>query len=143
MARIMEHYGLSARELADTCGVQRSAVSHIMNGRNRPSVSFLTALSDAYPEMNTRWLLHGKGEMITDVNTNVNTDRRSSSDAPLNEAEKPSDSSRQTSSATKKAFTDVYTNVNASSKGKSIKQVIVLYEDGSFDAFSPSNSQSV
>lgn len=138
----MEHYQLSARELADICGVQRSAISHIMNGRNRPSVSFLMALSDAYPEMNTRWLLHGKGSMITNVNTNVN--KLQAKEGQI--ANTSQDFSNQRESGDQEAnkeFTKVNTSVNSSSEGKAIKQVIVLYQDGSFEAFSPSEDQSV
>ena len=64
---VMRHYGLQARELADKCGVQRTAINHILNGRNRPSVGFLSALSTSFPELNTRWLLHGTGTMFTNV----------------------------------------------------------------------------
>lgn len=64
---IMRHYGLNSKELADKCGVQRTAINHILNGRNRPSVGFLSALSESFPELNTRWLLHGKGAMFTNV----------------------------------------------------------------------------
>lgn len=63
----MRHYGLQARELADKCGVQRTAINHLLNGRNRPSVGFLSALSTSFPELNTRWLLHGTGTMFTNV----------------------------------------------------------------------------
>lgn len=57
----MDHYGLSVSAFADEIGVQRSSISHLLNGRNRPSLDFVMKLIAAYPEVNLYWLLKGEG----------------------------------------------------------------------------------
>ncbi len=60
----MKAKGINAAELADTIGVQRSNVSHVLNGRNKPGFSFIEKLLHAYPDLNARWLLIGSEEML-------------------------------------------------------------------------------
>ena len=54
---------ISPAEFADKIGVQRSSMSHILNGRNHPSASFLQKMLQVYPLLNPRWLMIGDGEM--------------------------------------------------------------------------------
>lgn len=53
--------GISPAEFADKIGVQRSSVSHVLNGRNYPSASFIQKMLGAYKTLNPRWLLLGEG----------------------------------------------------------------------------------
>ncbi len=55
--------GISPAEFADKIGVQRSSMSHIINGRNYPSASFIQKMLQAYPLVNPRWLMIGEGSM--------------------------------------------------------------------------------
>ena len=57
---------ISPAEFADKIGVQRSSMSHILNGRNYPSASFLQKMFQAYPSVNPRWLMIGDGSMNMD-----------------------------------------------------------------------------
>lgn len=59
---IIDHHDLSVSAFADTIGVQRSSISHLLNGRNKPSLDFVLKLVEAYPEVDLYWLLQGKGE---------------------------------------------------------------------------------
>ena len=54
---------ISPAEFADKIGVQRSSMSHILNGRNYPSASFLQKMLQVYPDLNPRWLMIGDGSM--------------------------------------------------------------------------------
>ena len=54
---------ISQSEFADTIGVARASVSHIIAGRNKPSYDFITGMMAHYPRLNTEWLLAGKGKM--------------------------------------------------------------------------------
>jgi len=58
--------GISPAEFADKIGVQRSSVSHVLNGRNYPSASFIQKMLGSYNTLNPRWLLLGEG-MMTEV----------------------------------------------------------------------------
>ncbi len=54
---------ISPAEFADKIGVQRSSMSHILNGRNYPSAAFIQKMLQVYPALNSRWLMIGEGEM--------------------------------------------------------------------------------
>lgn len=55
---------LSPAQLALSIGVQRSGISHILSGRNKPSLDFVLKILESYPELNESWLLMGQGEML-------------------------------------------------------------------------------
>ncbi len=61
---IMDYFGLTATAFADRTGVQRSGISHLLSGRNKPSLDFVVKLIDAFPEIDLYWLLTGAGSMI-------------------------------------------------------------------------------
>ncbi len=58
---IIDHYGLTVSTFADNIGVQRSSISHILSGRNKPSLDFVMKVIQTYPSVNLYWLLNGKG----------------------------------------------------------------------------------
>jgi transcriptional regulator with XRE-family HTH domain len=59
---LLESLQLSASEFAEKIGVQRSSISHILSGRNKPSVDFLDKIIRAFPEVNIEWLISGNGQ---------------------------------------------------------------------------------
>lgn len=59
---ILEYYKLTATDFADNINVQRSSISHIISGRNKPSLDFVLKVSDSYEEVDIYWLLKGIGE---------------------------------------------------------------------------------
>ncbi len=63
ITRFLTKENISPAEFADKIGVQRSSVSHVLNGRNYPSASFIQKMLMVYPQLNPRWLLLGDGEM--------------------------------------------------------------------------------
>ncbi|MDH3709307.1 MAG: helix-turn-helix domain-containing protein [Cyclobacteriaceae bacterium] len=60
---LMEEEKLTASKFADAIGVQRSSISHILSGRNKPSLELINKILDQYSDVNTDWLLLGKGPM--------------------------------------------------------------------------------
>lgn len=60
---IMRAKNITASQFADEINIQRSGMSHIMSGRNKPSLDFIMRVLKRYPEIDTDWLLFGKGEM--------------------------------------------------------------------------------
>ena len=66
----MEYEGLKPSALADTIGVNRATISHILSGRNKPSIDFLEKLLSAYPNINANWLISGIGYMQNDIKQN-------------------------------------------------------------------------
>ncbi len=55
--------GLTSGSFADMIGVQRSSMSHIINGRNNPSLDFIVKTIEHFPKINPEWLLNGTGPM--------------------------------------------------------------------------------
>ncbi|MFO7617715.1 MAG: helix-turn-helix transcriptional regulator [Bacteroidales bacterium] len=64
--------GLTPASFADTIGIQRSSISHILNGRNNPSLDFIMKTLQRFPAVNPDWLLHGQGEMLRSAERTVN-----------------------------------------------------------------------
>jgi len=54
---------LKSSALADSIGVNRATISHILSGRNKPSIDFLEKLLNVYPNINANWLISGIGYM--------------------------------------------------------------------------------
>ncbi len=57
---LMEQHELNASSFAEMIGVQRSSISHILSGRNKPSLEFLTKIEAAFDEVSFEWLLKGE-----------------------------------------------------------------------------------
>ena len=62
LQQFLELENITPARLADTLGVQRSGLSHILSGRNKPGYEFLTKLLHKFPHINSEWLLLGKGK---------------------------------------------------------------------------------
>ncbi|MBO4469255.1 MAG: helix-turn-helix transcriptional regulator [Bacteroidales bacterium] len=54
---------ITQSELADTIGVARGSISHILSGRNKPSFDLIEKMAVCYPALNIEWLITGKGKM--------------------------------------------------------------------------------
>ncbi|MGS2739617.1 helix-turn-helix transcriptional regulator [Sinomicrobium sp. M5D2P17] len=66
LQEVLDFYGLSASSFADKIGVQRSSISHILSGRNKPSLDFVLKILHAFSEVELYWLLNGKGVFPAD-----------------------------------------------------------------------------
>ena len=63
IAHIIRAKNLTAAEFADRLGIQPSNVSHLLSGRNNPSLDFVRKLKETFPEYNLDWIVLGKGPM--------------------------------------------------------------------------------
>lgn len=66
--QIMQMKGLTNAEFAEKIGISTSSLSHIFNGRNKPSLEVVMRIHKAYPHININWLLYGEGEMLEPEN---------------------------------------------------------------------------
>lgn len=64
IAEVLQYSGFSATEFADEIGVQRSSLSHISSGRNKPSLEFIMKIKSRFPDIEWDWLITGSGEML-------------------------------------------------------------------------------
>ncbi|MCL6460933.1 MAG: helix-turn-helix transcriptional regulator [Flavobacterium micromati] len=58
---ILDYYNLNASSFADKIGVQRSSLSHLLSGRNKPSLDFILKILDVFPDVDLYWIINGKG----------------------------------------------------------------------------------
>jgi predicted transcriptional regulator len=60
IAHIIRSKNLTATQFAEMMQIQPSNVSHLLSGRNKPSLDFLIKLKDIFPEYSFDWIILGK-----------------------------------------------------------------------------------
>lgn len=63
LVQLLDLEQLTPSKFAELIGVQRSSVSHVVSGRNKPSFDFIQKTLKAFPGLNAEWLIMGKGAM--------------------------------------------------------------------------------
>ena len=135
LLKIMEEYELNATAFADKIEVGRSSISHILSGRNKPSLEFVMKVVETFPEVELYWLLNGKGTLPPVKNNAENTSSDLfSKSADTNESQKPQQiplNKQEDYSAymSPKSFDDDHP------KSKGIKRIVIFYDDGTFESF--------
>lgn len=82
---LMKSLGLNPTQFADEIGVQRSSISHILSGRNNPSLDIVTKILNRFKEVDSNWLILGKGSLFskseekTSKESNIETSEHSES----------------------------------------------------------------
>ncbi|WP_262147835.1 helix-turn-helix domain-containing protein [Chryseobacterium foetidum] len=64
ISQVIEYSGFTPSEFADEVDVQRSSISHVTSGRNKPSLEFIIKIKSRFPEILWDWLVNGDGEML-------------------------------------------------------------------------------
>lgn len=68
---IMERENMASGAFAESIGIQQSTLSHILNGRNNPSLDVIMKIHQKYSDIKLEWLLYGQGNMAAEqVNAN-------------------------------------------------------------------------
>ncbi len=143
---------LTPAEFADLIGVQRSSVSHVLNGRNNPSFSFIQKMMEAFPEVNSRWLMLGEGRMLGQLKPlEIDVNEHDDTDAPdlftsMSDV-KEQKSKKQTVELPKiplkeevvKNTVKQISNSSDISNGKTVKKVLIFYSDHTFEEYSPTD----
>ena len=124
LQRIMDYYDLNASALADSLGVLRSSISHLLSERNKPSLDFVLKIIDKYPEVDLYWLLYGKGSFPKEEKKTAPT--------PLpTEILFPEDNVLEDSEKERK----VVPEIPVKKQKRQIQKIIFFYEDNSFEIF--------
>ena len=71
LIQLLDLEQLSPSKFADIIGVQRSSISHVISGRNKPSFDFLERTLKAFPGLNASWLMLGEGTMYEQMGRKV------------------------------------------------------------------------
>ena len=61
---VMERENMASGTFAESIGIQQSTLSHILNGRNNPSLDVIMKVHQRYTYINLEWLLYGKGNLM-------------------------------------------------------------------------------
>jgi len=62
--QLIEALGVTQKEFANQIGVSTATLSHVSSGRNKPSLDLVMAILQKHPNVNTDWLLFGRGNMV-------------------------------------------------------------------------------
>ena len=128
----MRSKNLKATDFATLLGIQPSGVSHILAGRNKPSLDFVKKIKETFPEYNLDWIIFGTGPMTTSE--------------PYKEAFKESQKEAQSNADLFSLDHDIKdeqvlppsdTSMDDVALANGIKSIVVFYEDGTFESFSP------
>jgi transcriptional regulator with XRE-family HTH domain len=68
LQKILDFYGVTATSFSEKIAFNRSTISHLLSGRNKPSLEFVMKVLQTYPEVDLYWLLYGKGSFPTPLN---------------------------------------------------------------------------
>lgn len=113
LTTIMEFYQLSASAFADKIQVPRSSISHLLSGRNKPSLDFVLKVIKVFQEVELYWLLNGKGSFP----------KKDPSAPPHEKLISKTDSSTISSVAPSK---------NQDFATRYIERIVIFYDDGTF-----------
>ena len=112
LKKILNYHQLTASLFADKIGVQRSSISHILSGRNKPSLDFILKVTNTFTDVDIYWLLNGKGEFPKQQ-------------GPTNKVFSPNESS--------------IIETSNSKSSKKMNRIVVFYEDGTFEEYKKNN----
>ena len=158
--KIINYSELSSSEFADEIGVQRSNISHVLSGRNKPSLDFLMKIKDRFPEIQWEWLIEGKGAMIFSENETASTpssylleESKINDEKPIitglfsipsQEIEENTKQEEEKSEISEPIQYNIVENTpeiseteTPTEKGNSIKKIVFFYENGKFEVFEP------
>ncbi len=160
--KLIETEKMSSSQFAEAIGVQRSNISHILSGRNRPSLDFIEKLLNVFKEIRTEWLMLGKGEMyikkeeekkkikkeiplkkennklekidFTKENTNKIEKGNSIKEEKEKKKKKSKKNKKEKSKERKKKKEKSFPFFD---KDKNVKKIFIFYSDNTFEEFSP------
>lgn len=149
----IESLQLTPTEFADTIGVSRASISSIKTGRTQPTLSLVEKIKQRFPEIDINWLILGKGDAPIvnrseqeielfpndEVKSEIEiTQTSSNDDTTANEyqavyiAETPRKIEEEPQVVNQETNVPVQSTIE---RKRSVKKVILLYDDGSFEEF--------
>ncbi|WP_300439788.1 helix-turn-helix transcriptional regulator [Christiangramia sp.] len=126
--KILNFYDLSAASFADQIEVGRSSISHILSGRNKPSLDFVMKVVQNFPEVELYWLLNGKG-------TFPSTSQKETTHKKENKQKQEVSASYPKQEEIAKPGNQSSDSFISNKSGKQIQKIVIFYTDGSFEAF--------
>lgn len=140
LEHVLEYYGLTASSFADKINVQRSSISHLLSGRNKPSLDFILKVLEQFPEIDLLWFLNGVGvfpNTSKSQSSNSNEIKAENKNIPkqinLFDENKIEEKNRVVENKfQKKSNTPILEQVSQASE---IEKIIIFYNDGTFKSY--------
>ena len=135
---ILDCYNLSASAFADKISVQRSSLSHLLSGRNKPSLDFIIKVIEVFPEVDLYWILNGTGTFPKSENTSNHFEevKSASIETPFiqTELESPDLFSATASKNFEKEIqpTEINHHTPTANTSGTIERIVIFYKDGTF-----------
>ena len=144
---LLDYYSLNASSFADKIGVQRSSLSHLLSGRNKPSLDFILKILEVYPDVDLYWILNGKGTFPKSSSENfeniaqINTASKEN-DSPLQHkdsiAEDLFSNNKITKAVTNSTTKEIEKQNNTAELNSSeIDKIVIFYKNGTFKSYRP------
>lgn len=148
---IFEYYGLSASGFADKIGVQRSSLSHLLSGRNKPSLDFIMKIVEVFPEVDLYWILNGKGNfpksdsiekevLISDSTPSLFSENKAEEVKSENQPDlfstEPTVEKNRVNETSEENFSNTR-NFETLKKDSDIDRIVVFYKNGTFKNYLP------
>jgi len=129
----------SSAQLAEEIGVQPSGISHIISGRNNPSLDFVLKMLDRYKYLSSEWLLFGRGAMYGDKQMQTLFDDERSTEKSINKSDLDSAFLRNNTD-TQEFDSDkdaLIINPVIKSEGPRVDKIVWFYSNNTFDEYYP------
>ena len=134
--KILEYYNLSASQFADKVGVQRSSISHVLSGRNKPSLEFVQKVLQNFPEISSDWIISGKGNIIAEIeNSDLFTDNNNEKNEDDYSVGKMKPVQEEKEKLTKPIKTVKENPISV--KDQNIERIVIFYKNGKFKEYIP------
>ncbi|SRX55826.1 helix-turn-helix transcriptional regulator [Aequorivita sp. CIP111184] len=127
LEKILDYYNLTAAAFAEEIAFNRSTISHLLSGRNKPSLEFVMKLLQKFPDVEMNWLLFGKGNFPSTSENKTTT--VSSKQKMAIETEKPKDLFSEENNIIEKKTAQLNQTT------KQIEKIVIFYKDGSFNVY--------
>ena len=142
LQQFLEVEQLSPAKLADIIGTQRSGLSHILSGRNKPGFDFIQKLLLKFPALNAEWLITGKGKMYKESTERPQPDKSTfkSNQRPADEELLCSDNEYFTGDFPEYELTENSVNDKIQEiprEKKNLKRILLVYSDNTFQEIRP------
>lgn len=142
---LLEYYNLSASAFADKIDVQRSSISHLLSGRNKPSLDFILKVIEVFPDVDLYWILNGKGTFPKSEKNNEEEEKISptlqnenfQNDTNLkNNVDLFSEIETVEKKTINEKSSEIFSNMqNFEAANNLIEYIVVFYKDGTFKKY--------
>lgn len=139
--QILVDKSISPSHFADEIGVQRSSISHILAGRNRPSLDIVQKIIRRYPDLGMSWILEedeipDTGTSLTSYPTRDKVENSTRIPLPRNGSDSPV--RKDLPAAPQRGNSEL--SSEAPLLAKTVESILIFYTDGTFKQYTPDNS---